>query len=81
MNMTEGEMIQEMADVYEAQPDPEGFFTSTEWGVMLSLATRATRKRLLAAKGAGRLEVATVRRENLSDVMVNVKAYRIVPEE
>lgn len=77
--MNESDILRELESAIAAAGNPEGAYTTQELGEALGLGEEAVRRRLKALKRAGRLEVLTVRRENINGVMDHRPAYRILP--
>ena len=79
--MTKDEILAELLALLATQPDPEGYYSTAEWGEMLGVSSSAAiHRRLKVAKQAGRLDVVKVKvPSNDGRLMISYR-YRVVPE-
>ena len=77
--ITTAEILAELEAATQRMDAPDGFCSIAEMVAQTGLADARIRKALIAAKMAGRLEVARVPRETLAGAMHPTPVYRIVP--
>lgn len=78
--MTTEEMIAELEIALAASENPDGFYSTREYGDLLGLGADAVRRRLRVLQNLGRLEHRRVRRPNDLGGGSSVKdCYRILP--
>jgi hypothetical protein len=77
--ITTAEILAELEAASHAIAAPDGYCSIAEMVAQTGLADARIRKALIAAKAAGRLEVARVPRETLSGAMHPTPVYRIAP--
>lgn len=77
--MNESQVLEELYRALQ-NPGPDDAMTRREISEALGLGAEAVRKRLRAAKKAGRLQACRVLRENLEGQMQSTPAYRLTGE-
>lgn len=77
--MTEAELLQAVTEALAAASDPEGFYTTKEWGAMFQLSVPATRSRIQHLMAQGKMEHGKVVRQGMNGVASPTHAYRFMP--
>lgn len=75
VEITYDDLVQALEDQY--QENPEGYLTTQEISHRMHHSIKWVTYKLRELKAEGRLEMAMVKRESLSGVMLPTPAYRI----
>ena len=78
--LSANEIVEELQSAMSAQENPEGFFTTDEYSIMLGVGPAAVRRRLLLLQREGRIEQSHKTITNLAGRPQKVTAYRILTE-